>query len=431
MRTQPAGQNGRLEAPARVIAALVMASFVVVVPSSLPAGAAVPDQALAWNQHAYNELIVTAAQPPPVAALHLAMVHGAIYDAVNAIDGGHEPYLGAPTAQPSFSTDAAAAAAAYRVLLHLLPGRSTQLTGYYDASLAAIPDGPAETGGVGVGEAAAAAMIAARTGDGRPVVGQPVDALFSVGTDAGDWRPIAAGANNFKWVGEVLPFVIDDAEDFATAGPLPLGSAKYATEFNQVKRLGRATGSTRTPDQTAQALFWSDHTVAIWNRMFRQVSISQELTTTENARYFAMLYTTGSDALIACFQDKERWGFWRPQTAIRLAGDDGNGATAPDPAWTSLIANPPYPDHPSGANCVTSAFVETLRDFFGTNTMAFSGTNATQGITRRFRTFSQAANEVRLARVYGGLHFMTADAQAVTLGKKVASYRQGHAFGPA
>jgi hypothetical protein len=385
----------------------------------------VPDQVLAWNQLAYQELIVTGAQPPPVAALHLAIVHGAIFDAVNAIDGGYEPLLVAPPADPTDSTEAAAAAAGYRTLLYLLPGRASQLAGYYATSLAAIPDGPAEAGGVEVGEAAAAAMILARTGDGR--FGDP---LFTEGTGAGDWRRVSPTGNNFKWVGQVEPFVIDDASDFATSGPLPLGSSKYATEFNQVKRFGRATGSTRTADQTAMALFWSDHTIALWNRMIRQVAIAEGLSTTENARLFAMVYTTGSDALIACFQDKERWGFWRPLTAIREALSDGNGATAPDGAWTPLLATPPYPDHPSGANCVTSAIVETLRDFFGTNTMSFSGTNATLGITRNFTTFSQAVNEVRLARVYGGLHFMTADAQAVTLGRKVADWRQDHSFQP-
>ena len=397
----------------------------LMLPTTGTATAAVPDQVLAWNQLAYQELIVTGAQPPPVAALHLAIVHGAIYDAVNAIDGGYQPLLVAPPADHTDSTEAAAAAAGYRTLLYLLPGRASQLAGYYATSLDAIPDGPAEAGGVEVGEAAAAAMIFARTDDGR--FGDP---LFTEGTEPGDWRRVSPTGNNFKWVGQVEPFVIDDAADFATSGPLPLGSSKYATEFNQVKRLGRATGSTRTADQTAMALFWSDHTIALWNRMIRQVSIAEGLSTTENARLFAMVYATGSDALIACFQDKERWGFWRPLTAIREALSDGNAATAPDGAWTPLLATPPYPDHPSGANCVTSAIVKTLRDFFGTNTMSFSGTNATLGITRSYTTFSQAVNEVRLARVYGGLHFMTADAQAVTLGRRVAVWRQDHSFQP-
>jgi PAP2 superfamily len=395
-------------------------------PASPLAAAEVPDQVLVWNQHAYNELIGVKAQAPPVALLHFAMVHGAIYDAVNAIDGGYQPYLGAPDAQPSDSKNAAAAAAAYQVLLGLIPDRAAQLEAYYQASIEAISEEEEAgdvAGGVEVGNAAAATMLAARDGDGR--FGDP---LFSEGFEAGEWRRLTPTGNNFKWVGDVKPFLIPSAAQFATAGPQELTSAKYAAEFDQVKALGRATGSTRTPDQTQQALFWADHTAAMWTRIARQLSTSQDLSTTANARYFAMLYLTTSDAVISCFQDKERWGFWRPQTAIREAATDPNPSTVADPTWTSFIGNPPYPDHPSGANCFASSFAETLQDFFGTNRMSFSATHATLGITRSYTTFSEAIGEVRLARVYAGIHFMTADAQAVSLGRKVADWRQAHYF---
>jgi hypothetical protein len=408
------------------------------VPASLPASAVeVPDQVLAWNQHAYHELIVTAAQAPPVAVMHLAMVHGAIYDAVNAIDGDHEPYLGAPAAEGTESKDAASAAAAYRVLQSLLPSdRDDELDGYYEDSLEAILGAGVEQtdidGGVTVGEATATAMITARTDDGR--FGDPE---FSVGFDDGEWRPFAAGlmGNNLKWVGDVEPFLIPSAAQFATNGPLALSSAEYAAEYAEVKALGRATGSTRNQNQTNMALFWADHAVAMWTRIFRQVAVNQDLSTTENARYFAMLYLTGSDALIACFQDKERWSFWRPQTAIQDV-DDGNPATVADPTWTSLLGHPPYSDHPSGHTCVSGSIVRTLRDFFGTNRMSFSATRTfpqpgPAPITRSFTRFSQAINEIKRSRVYGGIHFMTADAQGATLGRKVANWRQAHYFQPA
>jgi PAP2 superfamily len=413
----------------RSLGLLAVLTTIGVIPTSAAASAQVevPDQVLAWNLHAYDELIVGKGQPPPVAVMHLAMVHGAIYDAVNAIDGGFEPYLGAPEAESSYSTDAAAATAGYHVLLNLVPDRAAQLAGYYAASLEAIPDGAAEDGGVAVGNAAAAAMIAERTGDGR--FGDP---SFSVGTDPGQWRPLVPGlaGNNLKWVGDVKPFLVPDAAQFATDGPLPLTSSDYASEFEQVKTLGRSTGSTRTADQTEQARFWSENPAAMWTRIFRQLSVSQELSTVENARYFAMLYLTGADAAIACFQDKERGGFWRPQTAIREAADDGNPATVADPEWTSLLPNPPYPDNPSGHNCLSSSIVETLRDFYGTNRMSFSATHSTLGITRSFTHFSHAIGEIRLARVYSGIHFMTADAQGAHLGKQVASWRQAHYFQP-
>jgi hypothetical protein len=230
----------------------VMPTSVAAAQVEVPAQVEVSDQVLAWNLHAYNELIVGKGQAPPVAVMHLAMVHGAIYDAVNAIDGGFEPYLGAPDAEASYSKDAAAATAGYQVLLNLVPDRAAQLALYYAASLEAIPDGAAEDGGVAVGNATAAAMIAERTGDGR--FGNP---LFSEGTGVGQWRALAPGpaGNNFRWVGEVDPFLVPDASQFATDGPLPLASSAYATEFDQVKTLGRSTGSTRTADQTNQALF--------------------------------------------------------------------------------------------------------------------------------------------------------------------------------
>lgn len=399
-------------------------------PTSLPASAVeVPDQVLAWNQHAYVELIVTKLQPPPVAVLNLALVHGAVYDAVNAIDGGYEPYLGAPAASPSYSEDAAAAAAAYRVLLYLVPDREPQLTGYYNDSLDLIPNGAAENGGVAVGEAAAAAMILERTGDGRNGT-----ALFTEGTRKGEWRrvPLVTGGNSFRWVGQVDPFLIPSAAQFATAGPQRLGSDAYAREFAQVKRLGRATGSTRTADQTSQALFWADHAVAMWTRIFRQISVAQDLSTADNARFFAMLYLTGADSLIACFEDKEQKGFWRPQTAIQEAATDGNRETRADPAWTSLLPNPPYPDHPSGHNCISGSIVRTLQQFFGTNLMSFSATNVVvePDITRSFTRFSQAIREILRARVFGGLHFWSADTQAARLGRRVANWRQEHYFQP-
>jgi hypothetical protein len=398
--------------------------------TALPVGAAdVPDQVLAWNQHAINELIGTQGAG---ALQYLAPVHGAMYDAVNAIDGGYQPYLVAPRARATFSKDAAAATAAYRVLRWLLPGRATQLAGYYADALALIPDGPDERGGIAVGTAAARAMIGRRHNDGRPGTPSFTTTAFTVGSTPGDWRPVAEGlaGNNFKWVGDLDPWLFSDAARFATPGPLRLGSAAYAAEFDQVKSLGAATGSTLTPDQTSMALFWADNTFAMWTRIFRQLSAARGLSVAANARLFAMAYLTAADAQSACFQDKERWHFWRPVTAIRLADQDGNPATAPDPTWTPLIGTPPYPDHPSGHNCVSSSIVETLKDFFGTNQMSFSATHSTLGITRSFTTFSQAIEEIKLARVYSGIHFFTADAQGAVLGKRVAEFREQHYFEP-
>jgi hypothetical protein len=401
-------------------------------PASLPAAAAeASDQVLAWNRYAYHELFVVKGQPPPVAFLNLSMMHAAMYDAVNAIDGNHEPYLGAPAgADPSDSKNAAAAEAAYRVLLAVVPSPSAQLTTDYNTSIAEITSA-GETGiagGQAVGQAAASAIVTARSGDNRTT-----PTAFSTGIGPGDWQ--AFSGNNFRWVANLNPFLIQDAEDFATNGPRRLDGEKYAAEFNQVKSLGRKTGSTRTQDQTDAALFWADNVTAMWSRIFQDLADGQDLSTVESSRYFAMLYLTGTDALIACFLDKELHSFWRPQTAIRNAGTDGNPATTADAAWESLLVNPPYPDHPSGHNCVSSSIVETLQDFFGTDQMSFGATSTATAtipaITRDFTSFSQAIKEIRKARVWGGLHFMSAESQGATLGRKVADYREGHYFQPA
>ncbi|MGH2641626.1 MAG: vanadium-dependent haloperoxidase [Actinomycetota bacterium] len=401
-------------------------------PASFPAAAAeASDQVLAWNRYAYHELFVVKGQPPPVAFLNLAMMHAAMFDAVNAIDGGYEPYLGAPAgADPSDSKNAAAAEAAYRVLLAVVPSPSAQLTTDYTTSIAEITSA-GETGiagGQAVGQAAANAIIAARSGDNRT---SPT--AFTTGTGPGDWQ--AFSGNNFRWVANLNPFLIGEAEDFATKGPRSLGSAAYATEFNQVKSLGRKTGSTRTADQTNAALFWADNAAAMWSRIFQDLADEEDLSTVESSRFFGMLYLTGTDALIACFLDKELHAFWRPQTAIRNAGTDGNPDTTADAEWESLLVNPPYPDHPSGHNCVSSSIVKTLQDFFGTDVMSLGATSTATAtipaITRDFTSFSQVIKEIRKARVWGGLHFMSADAQGANLGRAVARYRQEHYFQPA
>jgi hypothetical protein len=434
-----------------VAAFLVMSTILAQGPA---AASDPPDQVLAWNAIASDELIARMPAPwnaPVVAGLHLAIVHGAVYDAVNAIDGGYRPYLGAPTgADLSDSEDAAAVAAADATLRYLLApplipagddptteedvaGVTLRLNARYAASLQAILDaGVSQTsidGGVAVGQAAAARMIAERTGDGR----YALPWTFDEGSDAGEWRALTPGANNYRWAGRTDPFLVPNAAMFATAGPNELTSAKYTTEFNQVKSLGASDSTTRTLDQTKMAWFWADHAIAMWNRIFRQLSENNHLSTTDNARYFGMLFLTAADAIIACQQDKATYLFWRPTTAIQEAAADRNPDTTPRADWVALVPVPPYPEHPSGHNCGSSAIVETLKDFWGTNRMSFSATRATSPvgtITRYYTKFSEAMTEIRLARVYGGLHFMTADAQGATLGREVATYREAHYFQP-
>jgi hypothetical protein len=385
---------------------LVAAAALLSLALSAPARA---DTVTDWNTTAFTALTAPppggAGQPPHVSTIHLAIVHGAVYDAVNAIDGRYQPYLAAPKASWWYSKEAAAATAAYRVLATLLPMQGEKFAALYASSLAVIPPGKAKDGGIAVGEAAAQAMLAARANDG---LFGPF--RFSAGSVPGEWRPVLpAFANDPNaWVKDVRPFMIRRASDFRTDGPHSLLTRKYAKEFAEVKSLGSAASTTRSADQTDMARFWAEGP-AIWTRVTQELSMRHRLRIADNARLFAMIYLTGADALIAAWDDKAAWSFWRPITAIREAGSDGNRATEPDPNWLPLINNPPYPDHPSGLASVISAMAEASRDFFGTDRVWFSATSSTSMTTRSFRRFSQATEEVVDARVYSGIHFRIAD----------------------
>jgi hypothetical protein len=405
----------------KAIAAVTMMAAAACAALVAPARA---DTVTEWNLNATNALMVTAAQPPQMSVPHLAMVHGAVYDAVNAIDGGHEGYL--ISSRSSGSKEAAAATAAYRVLTQLVPAQQATLDAQYAASLAGVPDGPAKTGGIAVGEQAAAAMIAARTNDGRFGAFR-----FPVGTGPGAWRPVLPAFVNDPnaWLKDVKPFLIEDPAQFRSPGPLALTSNRYAHDFEEVKSLGSSSSTERSADQTHAARYWAENPPATWSRVFRTLSAQQGLTLVENARLYAMLYMTAADALISVWDDKAHWSFWRPITAIREAAGDGNPDTQPQDDWTPLIANPPYPEHPSGHAGLSGSIVKTLQQFFGTDEIAWTDTNNAR-LTRSFSSFSQAIQEIVDARVWSGIHFRTADKQGQRIGRTVASYQQSHYFRP-
>jgi PAP2 superfamily len=393
----------------------------------VPVASARADAVTEWNLNATNALLVGAAQPPQVSVPHLAMVHGAVYDAVNAIDGGHEGYLiTRRLGRPSDSKRAAAATAAYRVLLDLVPAQEASLDALYAGSLSSVPDGEAKARGIAVGEQAAAAMITARANDGRFGAFR-----FAVGSGPGVWRPVlpAFGNDPNAWLKDLRPFLIEDPARFRSKGPLALTSRRYAREFDEVKSLGSLTSAERTADQTHAARYWAENPPATWSRIFRTLSAQQGLTLVENARLYAMLYMTATDALIAVWDDKAYWSFWRPITAIREAGSDGNPRTRPQQDWTPLIATPPYPEHPSGHTGLSGSIVKTLQQFFDTDTIGWTDTN-NAGLTRSFSSFSQAIEEIVDARVWSGIHFRTADVQGQRIARHVAGYRQGRYFRP-
>jgi hypothetical protein len=413
----------------RIAALLVAGATLLAIAASTPARA---DTVTDWNATATSALMGTLGQPPQLSVPHLAMVHGAVYDAVNAIDGGRDGYLiSSRLATPSDSKEAAAATAAYRVLANVAPVQQVTLQmtlqAQYAASLAAIPDGSSKTRGIAVGDAAATAMIAARTNDGR---GGPF--RFVSGSGPGVWRPVLTptASDPNAWLKDLKPFLIESASEFRSKGPLALTSRKYAREFDEVKSLGSAAPSSpRTPDQTLAARYWAENPPGTWSRIFRTLSAQQGLSLVENARYFAMLYLTSADALISVWDDKAHWSFWRPLTAIEEADTDGNPRTEPELGWRPLIPNPPYPEHPSGHTGLSGSIVATLQQFFHTDKVAWSDTN-TAGLTRSFTRFSQAIDEIVDARVWSGIHFRTADEQGERIGRQVARYREQHYFQP-
>jgi hypothetical protein len=417
--------------------------------------------AIRWNAIASTAIMAAppagAGQPPQAAVLSLAMVQGAVYDAVNAIDGGYQAYLVAPEADPGDSRKAAAATAAFRVLVGfpagtpplagVASGQLSTLQPLYDAALAEVPEGSAKDGGIEVGEEAAAAMLTDRQNDGRGG-----SFTFPPGFDAGQWRLAPPqGPNGIvardpaPWVGFVRPFLVPNVDMLRTDGPNALTSAEYTADFKEVKKVGSLTSATRTPDQTAAAIFWQDNGIAIWNRVYRALALGQGLDIVDSARLFAMTNLAGADASIGCWNDKAFHSFWRPITAIREAANDGNPATQPDPSWVPLfdptvavsgaaLVTPGFPDHPSGHTCISSAIVNTLKEFFGTDKISFTAISnkclPAPCPNRTFGRFSLALKEIIDARVWSGIHFRTADVQGAVLGRNVERYMENHFFEP-
>jgi hypothetical protein len=386
-----------------------------------------------WDQIAAAALQSPGTATPPGAGqgapsiAHLAMVHAAVYDAVNAIDRGHEPYASSPAARPWYSQDAAVATAAHHVLVNgglgIPAARLDAINTAYQAALDAIAPGPAKAGGIATGEAAAVALLAARAGDGRfgPF-------RFTVGTLPGEWRPTSGVNDPFAWLKDVTPFVLRDADRFRGRPPHGLWTREYAAEFNEVKAVGSATSAVRTPEQTAAAQYWGlTNATATISSILRSVANGQGGTLADHARLLARAYTNAADGLIVTWGDKARYSFWRPVTAIHEAATDGNRKTQADAGWAPLITTPPYPDHPSGLSTLGCAAAETLEHFYGRDEATFSGT--TQGnVTRTFTSFSAVCDDIVDARVWSGIHFRFADEEAAKLGRRVAHWGNRHAF---
>jgi hypothetical protein len=451
-RATSSSRHPSRHAPRLIGASVVLVSSLVVGLTLPPASgsaqkaddsAAVADAAVLNEWNALAQGIAVTLRPTAHGQTRgIAMVQGAVYDAVNAIDRGHEPYLvdvETLDIDPSASYSAAIATAARDVLVSIAPASQATVDTAWADTLAAIPDGPGEDRGVAAGQAAAAAMLTARVGDGFLA---PFDFAPHMGTEAGKWRP--TGLDPDPWVGELKPFLMKAPSQFRSQGPDALTSAAYADDFNEVKALGSLTSTRRRADQTKAALFWQAPPTIFWNRMVRDLSAARGVEVVDEARLLALVNLAAADGAIACWNDKYQWDFWRPVTAIRDAAIDGNADTAPDPGWTPLFdgstttfpplvnpPNPPFPDHPSGHGCVSGAVLHTASAFFGTDkveTDLFS--TRFPGQPRHFDRFSHALKEIIDARVWGGIHFRNADVQGAVIGKKVARLATRDYFQP-
>jgi hypothetical protein len=399
-----------------------------------------------WNQVAASTLIAIPAPDggSPVAfQINMGIVQGAVYDAVNGIGPmKHDAYLLEDRVGAKASVEAAVATAAYDVLADLVtnapaiapfPGRAgllTTLASERDTSLNAVADGAFKTQGVEVGHAAAKAMLDSRVGDGRFGPSQ-----WDGSTGLGKWQPLINPANGqpildpTPWVGGVKPLLIQSSDQFRSVPPPALGSAQWATEFNEVKALGRATGSTRDDSpaqmQTYKAKWWQSAPGLSWNEVARQLIARNDLDAADAARLLALQNMSGADAAINCWNDKYHFDFWRPWNAITTTLDDGNTGTTTDSTWTALITAP-YPEWTSGHNCLDAAQVTVLRLFFGDVPGSFQITstfvNPGGPAVRTFDTFSQPLAELIEARIWAGLHFRSSDVAAQLLGGNVARY---------
>ncbi len=389
-------------------------------PESNPPGENV---VLQWNRVLQETLRTPGQQPATVFITRpYAMMHAAVFDAVNSIDGSYTPYLTDVPGSRRASQEAAAAQAAHDVLVALYPTRAT----VFDAELADSLNGISwsrAAQGMRVGRIVAERMLAARANDGWGIT----PPSYSLPLTPGNWQP-APGAVTFTHYPGVVSFAIGSNIQFAPNPPPALTSDEYARDFNEVKEIGSATSTTRTAEQTKIAQLWANvntptNLFAVWNNVARTIAIQRNNTTAENARLFALLNIASHDSLQTTFTSKFQHGLWRPVTAIRGAADDGNANTAPDANWSSLLTNPPYPAYPGNMAGMGTSQATILALFFGRDDIRYQNMwDGAGGATRSYTGFNQMADEQERSRVYGGIHFTFDQTAGQSAGRNVANY---------
>jgi len=382
-----------------------------------------------------NNVVITGGTAPNVTSRIVALVSASVFDAVNGIEPRFRPLRVRPDAPQHASQSAAAIQAAYAILLNLYPAQSGMLTTRRNASLTALAlteKAESIAAGVAWGQTVADAIWASRLTDGFAPTPPPfLGVLGIVGAPGavGAWRPTppanASGAT--PQIATMTPWALTRPSQFRLPPPLSLNSPEYATDLNEVKVMGTLSGSMRTQDQSELALFWALNTPLAWNRIAAQISTARGLTLTENAHLFAALNLSLSDSLIACWDSKYRYAFWRPITAIRAGLTPADADPLWEPWLDSATGTPAHPEYPSAHSSLSGAAAFILAAAFGENT-DFSLTSEVRPGTRSFHSFADAVAEIADARVFGGIHFRTSCARANTLGRAVADYVSRHAM---
>ena len=384
------------------------------------------DVVLQWNRVLMETLLVPGQHPATIMPVRsYAIMHAAMFDAVNSIDGSYTPYLTDVPGSKNASIKAAAAQAAHDVLVALYPGRSGVFANELSDSLAGINENRARQG-TRVGRIVAERLLAARENDGW----NAAPPTYVLPNTPGNWQPTPPtfSAATFTHYPAVKPFGTLSSKQFAPNPPPAMTSAEYTAHFNEVKELGSAASATRTPDQTLVARLWANvntptNFLFVWNNVARTVALSRDTKTVENARLFALTNMALHDALQTAFASKFEHGLWRPVTAIRRADEDGNPDTTADPNWSSLIGTPPYPTYAGNMATIGTSQSTILALFFGRDDIPFDHTwEGAGGATRSYAGFATMANEQERARVYGGIHFTFDNVAGQSIGRNVANY---------
>jgi hypothetical protein len=380
-------------------------------------------QVVQWNRTLLVIVRTPGAQPATIHPTRsFAIMHAAIYDAVNAIEGTHQPYLVRLGASHFASQEAAAAAAAHEVLVKLYPSSQATLDAQLQQALAQLPN-RGKTDGIRIGNTVADRILALRNNDGSNA--QPIPYVF--GNASGDYQstpPNFPKQPQFTHWSRVTPFALESASQFRPGGPPRLTSDRYSDAFDQVKSLGIAGSTTATADEALIGQFWNGAIQNYWNEITQTASLTHGLTTAQNARLFALLNLSFADGVIAFYDAKYTYNFWRPVTAIRAAAADGNPDTEADPNWLAEVGNTtPDPSYPGAHAVISAAGAEVLVSFFHADHLEFSVTSEVMpGVERSFTSFPAAAEEATLSRIFAGVHFLFDLTTGQRLGSDIADF---------